>query len=172
MSSPVLRAEGLTKRYGRRAALTDCTLAVPPGHVVALVGPNGAGKTTLLQLAVGLLTPSAGRIEVLGRAPGRDRAQLAGVGFVAQDTPTYRSLSVADHLRFGARTNPGWDGTLAGDRIARLGLDPAQRTGSLSGGQRAQLALVLAIAKRPRLLVLDEPVAGLDPMARHDFLDM
>jgi ABC-2 type transport system ATP-binding protein len=170
MSSPVLQAEGLSKRYGRRPALSDCTLSIPPGHVAGLVGPNGAGKTTLLQIAVGLLPPTSGTIEVLSGQPASGPAQLAKVGFVAQDTPTYSGLSIADHLRFGAHTNPGWDQNLADDRVAKLGLDPTQKAGKLSGGQRAQLALTLAIAKRPDLLILDEPVASLDPLARREFL--
>ena len=170
MTGPIVQAEGLTKRYGRRTALSDCTLAVPPGKVVGLVGPNGAGKTTLLLIAVGMLRPTAGRIEVLGSLPAANAAQLAKVGFVAQDTPIYAGLTIADHLRFGAHTNPGWDQRIARDRIAELGLDPAQKAGKLSGGQRAQLALTLALAKRPELLVLDEPVARLDPLARRDFL--
>ncbi len=165
-----LRAEGLGKAYGRRWALSDCTLDVPAGRVIGLVGPNGAGKSTLLHLAVGLLRPTAGTIEVLGGRPGAGPGQLARVGFVAQDTPTYRGLTVAEHLRLGARLNPGWDDALARDRIRRLGLDPAQRAGRLSGGQRAQLALTLGVAKRPELLVLDEPVASLDPLARREFL--
>jgi ABC-2 type transport system ATP-binding protein len=170
MSAPVLRAEGLTKRYGRRLALSDCTLSVPSGHVVGLVGPNGAGKTTLLQIAVGMLPPSSGSITVLGGQPASGATQLAKVGFVAQETPTYSGLSIADHLRFGAHTNPGWDRQLADDRITKLGLDPRQKAGKLSVGQRAQLALTLAIAKRPELLILDEPVASLDPLARREFL--
>jgi len=170
MSSPVLQAEGLSKRYGRRPALSDCTLSIPPGRVVGLVGPNGAGKTTLLHIAVGLLPPTTGSIEVLGGLPASGTAQLAKVGFVAQDTPTYAGLSIADHLRFGAHTNPGWDRQLADDRITKLGLDPSQKAGKLSGGQRAQLALTLAMAKRPELLMLDEPVASLDPLARREFL--
>lgn len=165
-----LRAQGLGKRYGRRWALTDCTLDIPAGHVVGLVGPNGAGKTTLLNLATGQLVPTAGSITVLGGRPGSGAAQLAKVGFVAQGTPTYDGLSVADHLRLGARLNPGWDGALAHERIGRLGLDPGQRAGKLSGGQRAQLALTLGLAKRPELLILDEPVASLDPLARREFL--
>jgi ABC-2 type transport system ATP-binding protein len=170
MNQPVLLAERLSKRYGRRVALSDCTLAIPPGRVVGLVGPNGAGKTTLLQIAVGMLRPTAGSIEVLGGQPGSGAGQLAKVGFVAQDTPTYPGLSIADHLRFGARTNPGWNQRLAEDRISGLGLDPGQKAGKLSGGQRAQLALTMAIAKRPELLILDEPVASLDPLARREFL--
>jgi ABC-2 type transport system ATP-binding protein len=166
----ILRAQGLGKRYRRRWALSDCTLDVPAGHVTGLVGPNGAGKTTLLSLAVGMLAPTAGTIEVCGGRPASGPAQLAKVGFVAQDTPTYPGLSVADHLRLGARLNPRWDDALARARIERLGLDPAQRAGKLSGGQRAQLALTLGLAKRPELLILDEPVARLDPLARREFL--
>ncbi|MDQ1752400.1 MAG: type transport system ATP-binding protein [Pseudonocardiales bacterium] len=166
----VLQARGLGKRYRRRWALSECTLAIPAGRVVGLVGPNGAGKTTLLHLAVGLLSPSAGAIEVLGGQPDSDPRHLGRVGFVAQETPTYSALTVADHLRLGAHLNPGWDSQLAGSRIEQLGLDPAQRAGKLSGGQRAQLALTLAIAKRPELLLLDEPVASLDPLARREFL--
>ncbi len=170
MSVAVVEAQGLSKRYGRRVALSDCDLAIPAGHVVGLVGPNGAGKTTLLQITVGLLPPTAGTVTVLDGPPGDGSAQLARVGFVAQDTPMYQGLTVADHLRFGAHTNPGWDHNLALDRIATLGLDLSQKAGKLSGGQRAQLALTLAIAKRPDLLVLDEPVASLDPLARREFL--
>jgi ABC-2 type transport system ATP-binding protein len=166
----VLKAEGLGKRYRRRWALSDCTLDIPAGQVAGLVGPNGAGKTTLLHLAIGLLQPTTGTIEVLGARPPTSPSQLARVGFVAQNTPTYSGLTVADHLRLGAHLNPGWDAEMARDRIERLGLDPRQRAGKLSGGQRAQLALTLAIAKKPELLILDEPVASLDPLARREFL--
>lgn len=165
-----IRTRELGKRYGKRWALTGCTLDVPEGHVVGLVGPNGAGKSTLLNLASGMLSPTTGTIEVCGGVPGSGPGQLAKVGFVAQDTPTYAGLSIADHLRLGARLNPSWDGALARERIERLGLDPGQRAGKLSGGQRAQLALTLGIAKRPELLILDEPVAALDPLARREFL--
>jgi ABC-2 type transport system ATP-binding protein len=168
--SAVIEASGLGKQYGRTWALRDCTLAVPEGHVVGLVGPNGAGKTTLLQLATGLIAPTRGTITVLGERPAARPAQLARVGFVAQDTPVYTRMTVADHLRLGAWLNPGWDDELARRRTGQLGLDPKQRAGSLSGGQRAQLALTLALAKRPELLLLDEPVASLDPLARREFL--
>jgi ABC-2 type transport system ATP-binding protein len=168
--SGIIEASGLGKHFGRKWALTDCTLSIPAGRVVGLVGPNGAGKTTLLHLAVGLLRPSAGSISVLDGKPGAGPDQLAKVGFVAQDTPTYSGLSVKKHLRMGACLNPNWDGDLAIQRIDELGLDPRQKAGSLSGGQRAQLALTLAVAKRPELLVLDEPVASLDPLARREFL--
>jgi ABC-2 type transport system ATP-binding protein len=166
----VIETSGLGKQYQRTWALRDCTLAIPQGHVVGLVGPNGAGKTTLLGLAVGLLAPTCGTIEVLGQRPAAGPGQLARVGFVAQDTPVYARMTVADHLRFGAWLNPGWDDQLARRRIGQLGMDPRQRAGSLSGGQRAQLALTLAMAKRPELLLLDEPVASLDPLARREFL--
>jgi ABC-2 type transport system ATP-binding protein len=170
--SAVIEARALGKRYGRKWALTDCTLEIPAGHVVGLVGPNGAGKSTLLNLAVGLLAPTAGTLNVLGEAPASDAAQLGRVGFVAQDTPVFSGLSVADHLELGAHLNPGWDRAVAEDRIDQLGLDPEQRAGKLSGGQRAQLALTLAVAKRPELLILDEPVASLDPLARREFLQV
>ena len=166
----IIEARGLGKQYRGRWALIDCTLSIPAGRVVGLVGSNGAGKKTLLHLATGLLTPTTGTIEVAGSQPAASAAQLARVGFVAQDTPTYAAFSVADHLRLGAHLNPGWGARLAADRITKLGLDPAAKAGRLSGGQRAQLALTLAIAKRPELLILDEPVASLDPLARRDFL--
>jgi ABC-2 type transport system ATP-binding protein len=169
--TPVIQTVELGKRYGHRPALTDCTLNVPAGRVVGLVGPNGAGKSTLLGLACGLIAPSTGSISVLGAKPATSAAQLAKVGFVAQDAPVYGSLSVADHLRLGARLNPGWDRKLAERRIRQRGLDPRQKAGRLSGGQRAQLALTVAAAKGAQLLVLDEPVSALDPVARRAFLE-
>jgi len=166
----VIETEGLGKRYRKLWALADCTLSIPAGHVVGLVGPNGAGKTTLINLATGMLAPTTGTIEVLGGRPAAGPAQLARVGYLAQDAPVYAGLSVADHLRLGARLNPDWDAGQARERVERLGLNPGQKAGTLSGGQRAQLALTLAVAKRPELLILDEPVASLDPLARREFL--
>ena len=171
-ATAAIEARGLGKRYGRRWALADCTLSIPAGQVVGLVGPNGAGKTTLISLATGMLAPTTGTVEVLGGAPASGPDQLARVGYVAQDTPTYAGLSVADHLRLGARPNPRWDAALARDRIGQLGLDLKQKAGKLSGGQRAQLALTLALAKQPELLILDEPIASLDPRARREFLQV
>jgi ABC-2 type transport system ATP-binding protein len=165
-----LHATDLGKRYGRKWALSNCTLDIPTGHVVGLVGPNGAGKTTLLHLAVGLLTPSSGTIDVLGEVPATSAEQLGHIGFVAQNTPVYENLSIETHLAMGAALNPSWDAQLARQRMHDLALDPSQHAGDLSGGQRAQLALTLAIAKRPSLLLLDEPVAALDPLARREFL--
>jgi ABC-2 type transport system ATP-binding protein len=170
MAAPVLAVSQLHKRYGKQEALAGVDLEVEAGQLVGLLGPNGAGKSTLLNLAAGMLAPTSGTIEVCGGVPGTGAAQLAKVGFVAQDTPVYAGLSVADHLRLGARLNPNWDDALARHRIERLRLDPDQRAGKLSGGQRAQLALTLGIAKRPGLLLLDEPVAALDPLARREFL--
>jgi ABC-2 type transport system ATP-binding protein len=169
-TATALTATGLGKRYGRKWALRGCTVEIPQGRIAGLVGPNGAGKTTLIHCAVGLLTPNEGSISVLGARPAADADQLGKVGFLAQDAPVYASLSIADHLRLGAGMNPGWDAAFAKDRIEQLDLDLEQRAGGLSGGQRAQLALTLALAKRPELLVLDEPVASLDPLARRDFL--
>jgi ABC-2 type transport system ATP-binding protein len=166
----VLETRGLGKRYGRRWALHDCTLSIPAEKVVGLVGPNGAGKTTMLQLAVGLLAPTSGTISILGDVPASSPMQLGKVGYVAQDTPIYARLSIAQHLHMGAWLNPKWNRELAAQRVDQLGLDPTQRAGSLSGGQRAQLALTMAIAKQPELLLLDEPVASLDPLARREFL--
>ena len=166
----VIEANDLGKRYGRKWALRHCCLSIPEGKVTGLVGPNGAGKTTLLSLAVGLLAPTCGSITVLGGQPGDGPSQLGKVGFIAQDTPTYAGLSVGKHLLMGAYLNANWDHELARRRIDRLGLDPRQKAGRLSGGQRAQLALTMAIAKQPDLLLLDEPVASLDPLARREFL--
>jgi ABC-2 type transport system ATP-binding protein len=167
-----IEAVGLGKRYRRRWALQDCTLEIPTGRVVGLVGANGAGKTTLLHMVVGLLAPTTGSVAVLGGHAADGPQQLARVGFLAQDAPLYATLTVADHLHLGRSLNHHWDDDAAWGRIDELGLDPTQRAGQLSGGQRAQLALTLAIAKRPELLILDEPVAGLDPLARREFLSL
>ena len=166
----VLRTQGLGKKYRRKWALTGCTLEIEAGHVTGLVGPNGAGKSTLLNIASGMLEPTTGTIEVCGGVPGTGPEQLAKVGYVAQNTPVYPGLTIEEHLRLGAHLNPRWDSPLAAKRIERLGLDPKQPAGKLSGGQRAQLALTIGIAKRPELLLLDEPVAALDPLARREFL--
>jgi ABC-2 type transport system ATP-binding protein len=167
----VIETQALGKRYRRLWALADCTLSIPAGHVVGLVGPNGAGKSTLLNITAGLLAPTKGAIQVLGGPPPASPAQLARVGFLAQDAPVYAGLTVAEHLKLGARLNPAWDAEFARRRIGWLSLDPGQKAGKLSGGQRAQLALTLAIGKRPDLLILDEPVASLDPLARREFLE-
>ena len=172
MSTPahIIEASGLGKRYGSTWALRECTLAVPSGHVTALIGPNGAGKTTLLNLAVGLTAPSAGALTVLGGKAAGSPAALDGIAFVAQDTPLYRNLSVADMIYVTRQLNRRFDQAYARARLDELGIPPRRKAGKLSGGQQAQVALTLALARRPRLLVLDEPVAMLDPIARHDFM--
>jgi ABC-2 type transport system ATP-binding protein len=166
----VVKASGLGKRYGRTWALRECTLEIPAGRVAALVGPNGAGKTTLLNLAVGLTAPSAGTVTVLGGRRAGSPAALDGIAFVAQDTPLYKNLSVADMIYVTRSLNRYFDQSHARARLKELGIPPKRKAGKLSGGQQAQLALTLALARRPRLLVLDEPVAALDPVARHDFM--
>src|SRR5580704_2957847 len=169
-SMNVIEASALGKRYGSTWALRECSLAVPAGHVAALVGPNGAGKTTLLNLAVGLAAPDAGAVTVLGGLAAGSPAALDGIAFVAQDTPLYKNLSAADMLHLTASLNRRFDQAYARARLAELGIPPKRKAGKLSGGQQAQLALTLALARRPRLLLLDEPVAMLDPVARHDFM--
>ena len=166
----VIEASGLGKRYGSTWALRDCALAIPAGHVAALVGPNGVGKTTLLNLAVGLAEPTAGIVTVLGGRPAGSPAALDGIAFVAQDTPLYKNLSAADMLHLTRNLNRRFDQRYARARLGELGIPLKQKAGKMSGGQQAQLALTLALARRPRLLVLDEPMAMLDPLARHDFM--
>ena len=169
-SAAAIETEAVGHRYGDFWALADCTLRLPAGSVTALVGPNGAGKTTLLNMLVGLLPSSSGRLIVDGSPPSSRPDFLARVGFLAQDCPLYREFSVADLLRFGREMNPTWDETLARSRIAAAEVPLDRRAGALSGGQRAQVALALAVAKRPRVLLLDEPLAALDPLARREFL--
>jgi ABC-2 type transport system ATP-binding protein len=170
MNAPVLEAWGLGKRYGAQWALRECTLALPQGSVVGLVGPNGAGKTTLLQLAVGLLSPSAGAISVFGWDPRDAKSVLPRVGFVAQNSPLYPGFSVADTVALGVHVNERFEQGWARERLARLRIPLERKVGELSGGQRAQVALAVALAKQPDLLLLDEPVASLDPLARREFL--
>jgi ABC-2 type transport system ATP-binding protein len=166
-----LETHGLGRRYGSQWALWDCTLEVPRGTITALVGPNGAGKTTLLRLAVGLTRPSAGSVRALGIDPREHAAEaLPRVGFLAQDHPLYAGFTVAEMLRVGRELNPGWNDEEARHRIGELDLPLGKKVRSLSGGQRAQVALTLALAKRPELLLLDEPVASLDPLARREFM--
>ena len=169
--SIALEADNLGLTYGRFRALDNCSLRLPTGSVIALVGPNGAGKTTLLHLVTGLLRPTEGSIAVFGQDAGNGDAQaLARVGFVAQDHPLYPGFTVADLLRMGDRLNLRFDRALAHRRLTDLGISPTARVGKLSGGQQSQVALALALAKRAPLLVLDEPLANLDPIARRDFM--
>ena len=166
----VIETSGLGKRYGRTWALRDCTLTIPAGRLAALVGPNGAGKTTLMNMAAGLAVPDAGTVTVLGGQPPGSAAALDGIAFVAQDAPVYKNLPVADMLHLTRNLNRRFDQRYARGRLAELGIPLKKKAGRLSGGQQGQLALTLALARRPRLLILDEPLAGLDPLARQDFL--
>jgi len=160
----------LSKRYGRKWALRDCTLQIPIGSIAGLVGPNGAGKTTLLHLITGLLAPSNGTITVLGHTAGKDMKQLLPrIGFVSQDHPLYKTFTVREMLMVGQKLNRTWNQEQALQRLQRLGIPLGQQTGKLSGGQQAQVALILALAKQPEFLILDEPVASLDPIARREF---
>jgi ABC-2 type transport system ATP-binding protein len=168
--TPAISTNGLTKRYGKITALADCTITVPEGRISALIGPNGAGKTTLLRLLAGLTRPTAGEATVNGGPPRQDSAFLADIGFLAQEIPLYRRLSAEDHVRAGAHLNPRWDAESVRERLTALKIPLDRPVGKLSGGQRAQVALALILAKRPRLLLLDEPVAALDPLARRNFL--
>jgi ABC-2 type transport system ATP-binding protein len=171
MTEPALETLELGRRYGAQWALRDCTLEIPRGSVTALVGPNGAGKTTLLRLAIGLSRPTAGTVRVLGRTP-REHAKevLPRIGFVAQEHPLFGGFTVEEMLYAGGKLNPRWDDAAGRARIERLGIPLGKKVRELSGGQRAQVALTLALAKQPELLLLDEPVAALDPLARREFL--
>ncbi|MHB1209100.1 MAG: ABC transporter ATP-binding protein [Acidimicrobiales bacterium] len=171
MTTPVLETVGLAKRFGRKWALRDCTLAIPTGKVAALVGPNGAGKSTLLRMAAGLSRPTAGTIRVLGELPGHDNAALLErIGYVDQERPVYRGFRVDEMFRFGQSTNPTWDMQTAHSYVGQLGISLRERVDNLSGGQQAQIALTMSLAKQPELLILDEPAAALDPVAREDLL--
>lgn len=166
-----VETRGLTKRFGGKVAVGDCSVTVPEGRVSALLGPNGAGKTTLLRMLCGLTRPSAGSASVLGRTPSHDDADfLADVGFLAQELPLYRRMTADDHIAIGAHVNRRWDGESVRTRLRSLGIPLDQPVGTMSGGQRTQVALGLTLAKKPRLLLLDEPVAALDPLARRQFL--
>jgi ABC-2 type transport system ATP-binding protein len=167
----VIQTRGLVKQFRRVTALSDCDVTVPEGCICALIGPNGAGKTTLLRLLSGLARPTAGQMSVLGGAPRQDPAWLAEVGFLAQEIPLYRRFTAEEHISIGAHLNRRrWDAALVRDRLKSLNIPLDRAAGSLSGGQRAQLALTLTLAKKPRLVLLDEPVAALDPLARRHFL--
>lgn len=168
----VVELTAVTKLYGKVTALANCDVALPQGKVTGLVGPNGAGKTTLLHLAVGLLRPTSGAVRVFDHDSTREIHKiLPRVGFVAQDRPLYRDLTVAETLELGGRLNERWDAAYALARVRRFGLPPSRKIKTLSTGQRAQVAISLALGKRPELLLLDEPVANLDPVARLALLE-
>jgi ABC-2 type transport system ATP-binding protein len=169
-ASIAVETAGLGKRYRGNWALRDCRLTIPAGKIVALIGPNGAGKSTLLNILAGLTAPTEGSATILDGIPAGSQRARELVSFVAQDLPVYTDLKVRDHLRVSRDLNLHWDDERAADRLTGLGIPLDRKAGKLSGGQQAQLALTLALARRPRLLLLDEPMARLDPVARHDFL--
>jgi ABC-2 type transport system ATP-binding protein len=166
----VVETSGLGKRYRKIWALRDCSMAIPQGRITALAGPNGAGKTTLLHLMVGLAAPTTGSVTVLDGVSTGSAVALERIAFVAQDAPLYKGLQVASMLDLAACLNQRFDRPRAESRLAELGIALGQKVGRLSGGQHAQLALTIAFARHPDLLILDEPLSGLDPLARHDFM--
>ena len=165
-----IETHGLGKKYHTFWALKDCDITVPRGAVSALVGPNGAGKTTLLKLLVSLNRPSTGTATVLGQTPSQSTGYLADIGYLPQEIPLYNQMTAQDHFEIGTHLDPNWDNDLAKKRLVELRIPLDRPVGKLSGGQRAQVGLAMALAKRPKLLLLDEPVAALDPLARMDFL--
>src|SRR6185437_9302863 len=166
----VIETDGLGKRYGKSWALLDCTLTVPEGTLAALVGPNGSGKSTLMNMAAGLSVPTAGTLTVLDGQHAGSPVALDEIAFMAQDAPVYKNLSVADMLHLTSNLNRRFDEHFAKARLADLGIPLKKKSGKLSGGQQSQVALTLALARRPRLLILDEPLSALDPIARQDFM--
>ncbi|HEX7306451.1 ABC transporter ATP-binding protein [Lentzea sp.] len=167
--APPVRADGVGKRYRRGWALRETSLVIPPNRVVALVGPNGAGKSTLMGLVTGLLAPTTGAITVFGDRP-TGRGLHPAVSYLAQQKPLYQQFTVAETLKFGAHTNPTWDQGYAEHLVGQASVPMHAKVGTLSGGQRTRVALALALGKRPRLLLLDEPLADLDPLARETVL--
>jgi ABC-2 type transport system ATP-binding protein len=172
VAEPALQTEGLGKRYGKRKwALRHVDLSLLRGSMTALVGPNGAGKSTLLRSWMGFEQPTEGRVEVLGIDVHRDpKSALAHLGYVSQTPTLYAALQVADHLRLAAQVRPGFAIDEAASRVERLGIDLKATGAALSGGQQAQVVLSIALATRAEVLLLDEPLASLDPLARREFL--
>ncbi|WP_153505029.1 ABC transporter ATP-binding protein [Cumulibacter manganitolerans] len=169
----VIRTSGLTKSYGRTPALEDLTLDVAPGEVFGYLGPNGAGKTTTLRLLMGLLRPTRGRAEVLGRDPWREAPQLhRDIGYVSGETSLYDKLTGGQHVEYLSRLRGEPPPVRAGELATQLGVDLARRTRELSKGNRQKLALLLGMMSSPRLLILDEPTSGLDPLAQRSVHDL
>nr|BBH87898.1 ABC transporter ATP-binding protein [Thermosporothrix sp. COM3] len=166
--SNALHAQQLGKRYGAHWALRNCNIQLPRGCIAGLVGNNGAGKTTLLHLAAGLLRPSTGSIEMLGTPSHNMAMLLPHIGFVAQECSLYRQFTVSETLIAGRKLNPAWDESLARSLVDRFKLPLKQTIGKLSGGQQALVAIIMALAKDPELLLLDEPFSNIDPLAKHE----
>jgi len=172
MSVLALSFEGVSRAFGRKVALEDVSLRVEPGSVLGLVGSNGAGKTTALRLAHGLLYPDAGRIRTLGLDPAKDGREVrTRVSLLSEESSLYPWMRVSEIVRFAAAIHPRFDRDHAESLRKRLDLDPHAKIGTLSRGTRAKVALVLAVAARPDLLLLDDPTAGLDPLVRREVLE-
>ena len=172
-TTAALVAYGLSKRFKRKVALDDVDLTVPAGSVTALVGPNGAGKTTLIRVCMAFERPNAGRVEVDGIDPWKRRTDaLRRVGYVPQTPAVYRGLSVEDHLSMARSLHSGFDADYARRRLEQLAIPLDQRADTLSGGQAAQLGLAIALGTRAKVLLLDEPLANLDPLARREFIQV
>lgn len=146
--------------------------SLEPGSIVGLIGPNGAGKSTWIRILMGMIRADAGKVRLLGHPiPERETEAKRRVGFLSEDLSLYEALPVGWHLDFVRRLSPDWDPSYATDLLRRLKLDPAALVGTLSRGTRIKLQLLLALAKRPALLLLDEPTSGLDPVVRAEFLE-
>jgi ABC-2 type transport system ATP-binding protein len=170
-SIAAIETEGLTKRFRRTVALRELSVVIPAGGVVALLGPNGAGKSTLFKVCMGFERPTAGAVRVLGADPVRDRTVALGfLGYVPQAPSLYRDMNIGDHLAHAAAIRRGFDSAYALNRLASLDIDRRAIAGQLSGGQQAQVALAIALGTRAPVLLLDEPLASLDPLARREFL--
>ncbi|MGD0984160.1 MAG: ABC transporter ATP-binding protein [Acidimicrobiales bacterium] len=173
MLTPALKTTGLGKRYGHTWGLRDCSFQIPAGRIAALVGPNGSGKSTLLRMVAGITRPTTGQVRVFDQSPAeQDEKVLRRIGYLDQERPLYRSFRVGEMLKFGEKLNPNWDSAKARQYLAELNIHIESRTGNLSIGQQAQVALTMCLAKRPELLLLDEPVAALDPLAREALMQV
>jgi ABC-2 type transport system ATP-binding protein len=169
--SHALQTIGLGRRYGSKWGLRDCTLSVRTGSITGLVGPNGAGKSTLLRLAAGLSRPTTGSVQIFGTpVEPNGAAHLAHMGYLDQSRPLYPGFRVEEMLTFGRRLNRHWNHEAARNWLGEFDVPMRERVGHLSLGQQALVALALTMAKQPDLLMLDEPVAALDPLARQELL--
>ena len=172
MKESAIETVDLGRRYGRRWVLENCDLQVPVGTVTGLVGPNGAGKSTLMRLCAGLSRPTTGHVSILGdEIRPNGTGHLAHIGYLDQHRPMYRSLRVEEAMRVGRRLNTRWDDDAARTWIAELGVPPRARLSALSEGQATMVALVVCLAKVPEVVVLDEPLASLDPLARRQLIE-
>jgi ABC-2 type transport system ATP-binding protein len=164
-----IETSGLGKRYGGAWAVQDCTFSLAEGRIAALVGPNGAGKSTLLRMLAGVTAPSVGTVLISGGSPTAPKG-LSRIGYLDQERPLYKDFSVGEMLRFGREFNPRWDDARARDYLSDFDISLRARVAKLSGGQRAQVALTMCLAKCPDLLLLDEPTGALDPLARENLM--